>query len=371
MDKKIIVINTRVKPIYGGEEWTTENIVENINKYYDVTYIGYPFNIACNKKVFPFTKFLLKFPVKKGLGRIMRRIPIIKPLFVKNLNLSCNLLITNSDYDDIIILRNRSENLHYNKILVIKHSADAKFGEAYPDRLLAGKKFMIVVLNKTEGAELSKKYGSDKISVIPTGMKFKKLKPIPNYLQSKGINSNWPIIFSIGRLEDKQKNFSQAIYAMSELKKKGLNLLYLIAGEGRDRKKYELLIKLLNLSNNIKLLGKVSEEEKHTLLNISKIVLLPSKEESLGLVMVEALKSGSILLTTKTNGSIDVVKDGYNAFFTDKSAIEIAKNILKILKLDNKKLLKIKRNAILSSKRFDFQNMIRNYRSVIDKIMNS
>lgn len=325
MNKKIIVINTRIKPIYGGEEWTTQNIVENINKYYDVTYIGYPFSITCNKKVFPFTKFLLNFPVKKGLGRIMRMVPIIKPIFLKNLSLSCDLLITNSDYDDIVILRNRSENIHYNKILVIKHSADANFGNAYPDRLLAGKKFMIVVLNKTEGAELSKKYGADKISVIPTGMKFKKLKPIPNYLQNKGINSNWPIIFSIGRLEDKQKNFSQAIYAVSELKKQGLDLLYLIAGEGRDRKKYESLIKRLNLSSNIKLLGKISDEEKHTLLSISKIVLLPSNEESLGLVMVEALKSGSILLTTRTNGSIDAIKDGHNAFFTDKSASEIAK----------------------------------------------
>lgn len=371
MHKNIIIINTRVKPIYGGEEWTTQNITEEINRYYNVTYVGYPFDIVCNKKVFPFTKFLLKFPVKKGLGRIMRKIPITKPLFVKKLDLSCDLLITNSDYDDIVILRGLTENIHYNKILVIKHSADANFREAYPDRLLVGKKFMIVVLNKTEGAKLSKKYGEDKISVIPTGMKFKKLRPIPNYLKSKGIKSGYPILFSIGRLEDKQKNFSQAIYAMSYLKKNGLAPLYLIGGEGRDRKKYESLIKHLNLSDNVKLLGKVSEEEKHTLFSIANIVLLPSKEESLGLVMVEALKFGSILLTTKTHGSIDAIKDGYNAFFTGGASIEIAKNILKILSIDNKNILKIKRNARISSKKFDFQRMIISYRSVIDKLLNT
>ena len=332
MAKKIIVINTRVKPTYGGEEWTTQQIAEMLDKHYDVTYIGYPFNIKCKKKVFPFTEFLVKFPIKKGLGRLMRAIPITKIFFIKKLALKCDLLITNSDYDDIVIFRGGKENIQYKKVLVVKHSANARFEKAYPDKLLKERKFSIVVLNKADGVVLSEKYGKKNISVIPTGMEFHRF-PTGKLPQNWSIPTDRPTILSIGRLGEKQKGFSFGIRAIEECKKRDNRFFYVIAGEGPDRTRYEQLIKKLGLEQDVKLLGRVSDAEKYTLLKLADVVLIPSKEESLGLVMVEALNAGKVLLTTKTDGSVETIIEGRNGFFVKRDPVDIAIKLTEIFNL--------------------------------------
>lgn len=70
MDKnkiKIAVLDIKITKNLGGSEVISKYLAKELNKYYDVTYIGQPFNVH-SKNIYPFTKFLDAFPIKKDLA---------------------------------------------------------------------------------------------------------------------------------------------------------------------------------------------------------------------------------------------------------------------------------------------------------------
>ena len=94
------------------------------------------------------------------------------------------------------------------------------------------------------------------------------------------------VLISISRLNS-QKNLSLLIKAFYELDKIIKNCILLIAGEGKERKKLEELIRRLYLDNKVLLLGAKNNPIKY--LGRSDLFVLTSSFEGLGLVILEAL----------------------------------------------------------------------------------
>lgn len=91
----------------------------------------------------------------------------------------------------------------------------------------------------------------------------------------------------IGRLLH-YKNLNVVIKAVSILKKTYPNLTLIIVGSGPYKENLERLVTDLNLHDNIKFKGQVSQEEKNEWLSTSQSVVFPSVLEGFGLVILEA-----------------------------------------------------------------------------------
>lgn len=144
-------------------------------------------------------------------------------------------------------------------------------------------------------------------------------KDIFNDYSYKIITNNMPIetnneistlknktIISVGRL-DKVKGYDDLIklFAKSNYNDWTLN----IVGDGPEYNNLRLLIKKLNMENNIKLLGFKSPKELNKLYKESSIYIMTSLEESFGLVLIEAASHGlPILAYSSALGAKEILK---------------------------------------------------------------
>ena len=252
----------------------------------------------------------------------------------------------------------KNNNINYKAVIFIKHDPYEKYDGKYPDSLIKNKKYTIFVLNYEDRDLLKKKYDGN-VKILKIGINFDKDKKIfyPKYVDFYKDKS---IIFSIGRLNEKQKRFSLGIEAFSILSKKYKNLIYVIAGAGPDLERYIKLAKSLGIQDKVRFLGVISNEEKNWFLRNSKVVLQTSEKENQSIVIIEALNSGAITLSTKNASSEFLIRDNFNGFLTSSEKEDIANSLEVILNLDKNDLDRISHNAIESVKDFTIDKMVGN-----------
>jgi glycosyltransferase involved in cell wall biosynthesis len=367
---KIAVLDIKITKNLGGSEVISKYLAEELSKYYEITYIGRPFDVH-SKNIYPFTKFLDAFPIKKGLGRVLVKFPYFRPLFLKNLNLDYDLIISNSNYDNLIIKFPKKDNITYNSIIIVKHGPYVNFGSTYPDSLIKSKSFKIVALNKKEFSKLNSKYDSKNLKLVYPGIKLEEYPFDEDRLKRFNLDLDKKMIFSIGRLEEKQKKLSLALEAVAVLSKKYANFVYVIAGKGPDKELYERMVKRLNIQTFVKIIGFVSDEEKYLFIKNAAVVLQTSEKENLSAVMAETLSLGSIFLTTRNPSSEEVIIDNENGFFTEPSPEKIADKLLEIFNLSEDKMAEIRRNAINLAEKFTLRKMITEYINIIQELISS
>ena len=363
--EKLVIGYTCTKPTIGGAELITKTLVENLNKNYNVTYIGYngyQNKIKCRDKIYPFTHFFDSIPIKSGLGRLMRSSRFIKRLLIKKIDLSCDIFISNSTDDDLLLDGNA---IKYKALIAIKHHPN-EYSMPYIKNLIINKPFKIVALNKTDFNYISKIYGSENTKLIYNGIPYKnKENATHNKIFKK---KNEILIFSICRLEDTQKKLSYAIKAIKDIIKFYPNLKYIIAGAGPDKNRYVKLIKRLHLEKKVILAGFVSDTQKGALLKEGDIAIYPSVTEGFSMSILESLRAGKIVISGKNAGAIDIIKHNKNGFLTDLNVNSISTVLLRALKMNENEIKKLKKNAKLTIKRFTVESMIKKYIYIINEL---
>ena len=122
-------------------------------------------------------------------------------------------------------------------------------------------------------------------------VEFKK-KPQPGKLN----------LIQIGKLS-KNKNVSTSIKVVSALNKNGMDVKLKLVGEGRQKKKLYELCKSLAVVERVVFHGYVQEKTiLRDLLRASDVLLMPSRAETFGLVLLEAMSQGLPVVYTKGEG---------------------------------------------------------------------
>jgi len=118
-------------------------------------------------------------------------------------------------------------------------------------------------------------------------------------------------LLAIERLEESQKDLTTLIKAYAVLKKRGttdLPLLYII-GEGKSRPELEALINELNLEQQVKLLGFISNP--YPWIKAAAAIVHSSKFEGLPTVLIEALLLGKLIVSTDCpTGPSEILNEG-------------------------------------------------------------
>lgn len=120
-----------------------------------------------------------------------------------------------------------------------------------------------------------------------------------------------PIILSISQLIP-SKGIDLTLYALKSLKSKYPGLQYLIIGDGPSRNDLQKLIVELGLENNVKLLGYIEHKHAMEYMSICDIFVLPSWQETFGLVYTEAMAHAKPVIGVLGQGIDGVVTSGYD-----------------------------------------------------------
>lgn len=158
----------------------------------------------------------------------------------------------------------------------------------------------------------------EKLTVIPIGINFDNLQNSPESIKSKCLSKfNVPrkgvkVLLTVGRLV-KRKGHSWFIAHV--FKKLPEHYIYLIAGIGQEQDRIAELIRELNLTHRVHLLGHVSDQEKNYLYQISDFFVMPNisvvgDQEGFGIVLLEAGSYGLPVIASNMEGIRDAVLDG-------------------------------------------------------------
>lgn len=153
-------------------------------------------------------------------------------------------------------------------------------------------------------------------------------------------------ICSVGRLDESQKDFTTLIKAFGELKREEhIEEKLIIVGDGPDKQNLEDLAKKLKIKD-IVFLGK--KRNPYIWMKNSKVFILSSKFEGFGMVLIEALITGTKVISSDCPvGPREILKNGkYGELFEVGNIIEL-KNLLKLCLLEYSLKSKINKYEIL------------------------
>jgi glycosyltransferase involved in cell wall biosynthesis len=133
----------------------------------------------------------------------------------------------------------------------------------------------------------------------------------------------------VGRFSE-EKNVQILIKALRKLKNDFPEIKLNLVGSGPEEKKLKKMVKRFNLEKNVQFLDYIKREEIFSLYKTHKILVLPSKIESLGLVIIEALSQNLVPIVRKTYGPEEILNN--EKLFFDGNENELYEKIKDVLR---------------------------------------
>jgi glycosyltransferase involved in cell wall biosynthesis len=154
------------------------------------------------------------------------------------------------------------------------------------------------------------------------------------------------------------------------VKKMGYKFKAAVAGEGGDL--YQLiriLIKRLNLDDEVLYLGSIPYEQVPALLNECRTLILPSRREGLPNIVLEAMACGAVPLVTPVGGIPDIIRDGVTGLILRLTEPSYLASKLIQATSDNQMLESISNNAQSYVKRcFKLEYVVRRWRKIFMRL---
>src|SRR3990167_6148936 len=195
-----------------------------------------------------------------------------------------------------------------------------------------------------------------KILIIPNGIdvaNFRQTQPDKRHSSKKRI-------FYIGRLE-KRKGLQYLLRAYSSLRTYRDDVELIIAGTGVDIDKLHDQVKEYKIPD-VSFVGKITDDEKIEYFNSSHIFCSPALYgESFGIVLLEAMASGLVVVAGDNSGYADVLSgDGRMSIVNPKETDEFARRL--DLLIDSENLQKVWNNwAVNEVEKYDFSVVAKSY----------
>lgn len=210
-----------------------------------------------------------------------------------------------------------------------------------------------------------------KLVVVPSEyyservMKASNLSPKKLFVSPSGgvdiSEPNWEVITSVprfrlvfvGRLtRDKGiLTLCDAIKLVSE--ERGIDLRLTVIGDGPLRN-------VLEQTEICEIMGEIENSAVAKVISNNSILIMPSQRESesLGLVGLEAMARGLIVIASDFGGPTTYIKNQINGFlFKSASAKSLAETLCFVFDLDEKESLSIRREAVETAKNYDFESV--------------
>lgn len=158
---------------------------------------------------------------------------------------------------------------------------------------------------------------------IDIGLDFESRESARDFLK-KDIG-NKTVLLSIGELH-KNKGYDLFIPALKKVEK---DFIYLIIGEGEERKNIENIIKNNNLGDKVFLLGRIENAYKY--IKAADIFVLPSRTEAFPYVLLESGLAGACVLASDVGGIGEVISKGKNGVLYDVNGEEVVGRVEELI----------------------------------------
>ncbi len=163
-----------------------------------------------------------------------------------------------------------------------------------------------------------------------------------------------PSVAYFGRIKD-YKQLDHLVKAFAQVNVDMPNSELVIAGRG-DYSVLADLVESLGLSQSVRLVGEVSDQEKEKILGEAWVFVTPSLKEGWGITVIEANNCGTPAIAYNVPGLRDSIRDGETGLLVTEGKIDdLAEAISRVLK-DAGLRQRLTQNAITWASRFNWDN---------------
>lgn len=194
-----------------------------------------------------------------------------------------------------------------------------------------------IVLSQAFKDILHQQYGipSNKIHIVPGGVDLEQFKISSSAAEARtklGWEQERTILFCVRRLA-KRMGLENLIQAIALVKTQYPDVLLHIAGKGALAQTLEKQIAELNLTNHVRLLGYLPDEELPFAYRAANFSVVPTVSfEGFGLIVIESLAVGTPVLGTPVGGIPEILESFCpDLLFEDTSVEKLAQGIMEVL----------------------------------------
>lgn len=182
------------------------------------------------------------------------------------------------------------------------------------------------VVNSAASAFLRGRGYRKKISVIPVAV---SLVPSPREDHAQDRDDRTLRVLYIGRFVW-FKNVPAFVETADRVLRRLGEAEFFLIGDGEERSAVEALVHRLSLGDKVHLLGALEPRAVARWLQKADVLLLTSRYEGFGRVVVEAMHYGVVPVCTDVNGPRDIVQDGVDGFLAPSDPDALAAKIMEL-----------------------------------------
>jgi len=155
---------------------------------------------------------------------------------------------------------------------------------------------------------------------------FRALPKDAGWLERLGIGPQHRVLLTVSRL-DQRKGHDVVLRALRRLPE---NVIYLIAGRGREEQQLRKLAAELGVVDRVRFLGFVPDEDLPTVYNLCDVFVMPNRVtegtrlegdiEGFGITFLEAGSCGKPVVGGKSGGAVEAVVDGETGLLVDPTS---------------------------------------------------
>ena len=303
MKQRLLICTQTFPPRMGGMEAVMHSLANHFSDE------GYETLVAADK---PFNSPATFEHKSFNSPRIFR--PWLKKCYLTLISLSPSFTVCDS-WKSVSAVPN-----NHGKLIVLAHGQELLF-ESDSKRTKICRylnKADLIVASSNMTADLARGLTTTPvITVYPTYMLTES-----DETPLKSLQTN---ILSLCRL-DRRKGLIESAHALANLRDKGFEFNWNIAGSGPIKQELRHLISELNLSEKVTFHGRVDEQTKESLLNSASLFVMPSYQlgrslEGFGISYIEAAKSGVPSIAGNIGGAPEAVLNGQTGWCVDGSSV--------------------------------------------------
>ncbi len=208
--------------------------------------------------------------------------------------------------------------------------------------------------------DLTTRFGLAHGTVVPNGVDLSEAATLRGDVDGDGCRT--PTVFAVGRMVP-VKGFDLLLraFAAADLPR-GTRLV--LGGDGPERRRLEALAAELGIDEVVEFPGRLDRAGVVAGMASADVVVVPSRIEAFGIVVLEAWRSGAALLCTNRGGPASFVRDGVDGLLVDPLDTPAVARALGRLLTDPRLRAGLSRAGLASVSAYTWEEVVDRYQAI-------
>lgn len=222
----------------------------------------------------------------------------------------------------------------------------------------------VVAQSRDTARNVERIYGVQRpVELVPLGIARPPARVRANR-SAFGIPESAFVMVTVGRMVSRKRT-TQLVQVLAAAQQPDIYLL--VVGDGPDALEVQRLATTLGVADQVKLLGHVSERQKHSALGMSDVFVSTSQHEGFGLVFLEAMAFGLPIVCYDCGGQTDFLSTPATGHVVPVNDVEaFTKAVLELYRSPERRTA-IRRHNLSAVEAYYIDRCARRYESIFER----